>query len=104
MRRIAFWNILLKDIRSYYLKPPNISWGMDAPVLAEVLATSSAEPGMFSERMSASSMLIMTTIHRVESRTLVSRSFVGGVLIFTFSLLCASGGRVSQRASAKAGF
>jgi len=25
-RWIAFWNILVKDVRSYYLKPPNISW------------------------------------------------------------------------------
>jgi len=24
-RWIAFWNILLKDVRTYYLKPPNIS-------------------------------------------------------------------------------
>ena len=30
--RIAFWNILLKDIRSYYLKPPNISWGILFPL------------------------------------------------------------------------
>jgi len=22
---IAFWNILVKDMRTYYLKPPNIS-------------------------------------------------------------------------------
>ncbi len=30
--RIAFWNILVKDIRSYYLKPPNISWGIVFPL------------------------------------------------------------------------
>jgi ABC-2 type transport system permease protein len=29
---IAFWNILLKDMRNYYLKPPNISWGIIFPV------------------------------------------------------------------------
>lgn len=28
---IAFWNILLKDMRNYYLKPPNISWGIVFP-------------------------------------------------------------------------
>ncbi|MFP4499883.1 MAG: ABC transporter permease [Candidatus Hydrogenedentota bacterium] len=28
---IAFWNILVKDMRSYYLKPPNISWGLVFP-------------------------------------------------------------------------
>jgi len=30
-RWIAFWSILLKDMRSYYLKPPNISWGLIFP-------------------------------------------------------------------------
>ncbi len=29
---IAFWNILVKDIRTYYLKPPNISWGLIFPL------------------------------------------------------------------------
>jgi len=28
---IAFSNILLKDMRNYYLKPPNISWGIIFP-------------------------------------------------------------------------
>lgn len=30
--RVAFWNILLKDARSYYLKPPNVSWGIVFPL------------------------------------------------------------------------
>jgi ABC-2 type transport system permease protein len=30
-RWIAFWNILAKDVRTYYLKPPNISWGLIFP-------------------------------------------------------------------------
>jgi ABC-2 type transport system permease protein len=30
---IAFWNILAKDMRSYYLKPPNISWGLLFPLV-----------------------------------------------------------------------
>ena len=29
---IPFWNILLKDLRAYYLKPPNISWGIIFPL------------------------------------------------------------------------
>jgi len=29
---IAFWSILRKDMRSYYLKPPNISWGLIFPL------------------------------------------------------------------------
>jgi ABC-2 type transport system permease protein len=31
-RWIAFWNILIKDVRTYYLKPPNISWGIIFPL------------------------------------------------------------------------
>ncbi|MFW5874897.1 MAG: ABC transporter permease [bacterium] len=29
---IAFINILLKDMRTYYLKPPNVSWGLIFPL------------------------------------------------------------------------
>jgi ABC-2 type transport system permease protein len=29
---IAFWNIVLKDMRAYYLKPPNVSWGLIFPL------------------------------------------------------------------------
>jgi ABC-2 type transport system permease protein len=29
---IAYWNILAKDLRSYYLKPPNVSWGVIFPL------------------------------------------------------------------------
>ena len=29
---IAFWNILFKDMRTYYLKPPNVSWGLIFPL------------------------------------------------------------------------
>jgi len=29
---IVFWNILAKDMRTYYLKPPNISWGLIFPL------------------------------------------------------------------------
>jgi ABC-2 type transport system permease protein len=29
---IAFWSILLKDMRTYYLKPPNVSWGIIFPL------------------------------------------------------------------------
>jgi ABC-2 type transport system permease protein len=31
-RWIAFWNILLKDTKAYYLKPPNVSWGLIFPL------------------------------------------------------------------------
>jgi ABC-2 type transport system permease protein len=31
-RWIAFWSIVAKDMRAYYLKPPNISWGIIFPL------------------------------------------------------------------------
>lgn len=31
-RWIAVWSIVRKDMRAYYLKPPNISWGLIFPV------------------------------------------------------------------------
>jgi ABC-2 type transport system permease protein len=29
---IAFWNIFLKDFKTYYIKPPNLSWGIIFPI------------------------------------------------------------------------
>jgi ABC-2 type transport system permease protein len=31
-KTIAFWSILMKDMKNYYLKPPNISWGIIFPI------------------------------------------------------------------------
>jgi len=31
-RWIAFWSIMAKDVRAYYLKPPNVSWGLIFPL------------------------------------------------------------------------
>ncbi len=31
-RWVVFWNIVRKDMRTYYLKPPNISWGLIFPL------------------------------------------------------------------------
>jgi ABC-2 type transport system permease protein len=29
---LAYWSILIKDMKNYYLKPPNISWGIIFPI------------------------------------------------------------------------
>jgi ABC-2 type transport system permease protein len=34
---VAFWSILTKDMRTYYLKPPNMSWGIIFPVAWTVM-------------------------------------------------------------------
>jgi len=52
-RWIAFWNIMLKDVQAYYLKPPNISWGIIFPI---------AWTGMFFIRSGSSSDNILTLL------------------------------------------
>lgn len=43
---IAFWNILAKDMRTYYLKPPNISWGLLFPLVWVVMFSIRSGLGM----------------------------------------------------------
>jgi ABC-2 type transport system permease protein len=50
---IAFWNILVKDMRSYYLKPPNVSWGIIFPL---------AWTGMFFIRSGSGLESVMTLL------------------------------------------
>jgi len=40
----GIWAIMLKDLRAYYFKPPNVSWGILLP-LAFVLAFAIRDPG-----------------------------------------------------------
>jgi ABC-2 type transport system permease protein len=40
----GIWYIMIKDLRAYYFKPPNVSWGILLP-LAFVLAFSIRDPG-----------------------------------------------------------
>ncbi len=76
---IAFWNILLKDMRNYYLKP-NISWGIIFPfawTLMFFLKSGSAVdirailPGVvaLSILFSTTSMLSVTITFRRRSRS-----------------------------------
>jgi ABC-2 type transport system permease protein len=50
---IAFWSILLKDMGTYYLKPPNVSWGLIFPL---------AWTGMFFIRSATGPDSIMTLL------------------------------------------
>ncbi len=52
-RWIAFWNILMKDVRTYYLKPPNVSWGLLFPL---------AWTGMFFLRSQANARDILSIL------------------------------------------
>ncbi len=44
----GIWYIMLKDLRAYYFKPPNVSWGILFP-LAFVLAFAIRDPGNLEE-------------------------------------------------------
>jgi len=44
-RWIAFWSIFVKDLRAYYLKPPNVSWGLIFPLTWIVIV--GTLPGVF---------------------------------------------------------
>jgi ABC-2 type transport system permease protein len=66
---IAFWNILAKDMRTYYLKPPNISWGIIFPL---------AWAGMFFLRSGA---------HPNELRALIPGVMTLSIIFGTTSLL-----------------
>jgi len=43
---IAFWNILRKDMRTYYLKPPNLSWGIIFPLAWTLMLFIRSGPGV----------------------------------------------------------
>jgi ABC-2 type transport system permease protein len=62
---IAFWNILMKDIKTYYLKPPNISWGIIFPLswtLMQIIRSGqSVEIGELLPGLMAMSILFGTT-------------------------------------------
>ena len=50
---LAFWSIVRKDMQTYYLKPPNISWGLIFPV---------AWTGMFFIRSSSGLENVLTLL------------------------------------------
>ena len=77
--RIAFWNILKKDIKNYYLKPPNISWGIIFPLswtLMQLIRNPSGNivellPGLISMSVlfGTTSMLAVTITFERSSRS-----------------------------------
>lgn len=59
---IAFWNIVAKDMRTYYLKPPNISWGIIFPL---------AWTGMFFIKSGSSLEAIITLLPGVVAMSIL---------------------------------
>lgn len=61
---IAFWNILKKDLKNYYLKPPNISWGIIFPIswtLMQFISTPEKSPLTLLPGLISMSVLFGTT-------------------------------------------
>lgn len=62
---IAFWNILKKDVKNYYLKPPNISWGIIFPLswtlMQFIIATDSPDMRQLLPGLISMSVLFGTT-------------------------------------------
>lgn len=78
---IAFWNIMSKDMRTYYLKPPNVSWGLIFPLAWTAMffirsgsgigSISSLLPGMtaVSVLFGTTSMLAVTVTFEKKNRS-----------------------------------
>ena len=73
-RWIAFWNILRKDMRTYYLKPPNISWGILFPV-AWTLMFFIKSPSGLDVRSLLPGVMVLSTLFGTTSMLAVTITF-----------------------------
>lgn len=71
---IAFWNILKKDIQNYYLKPPNISWGIIFP-LSWTLMQLIRSPGTIEIRDLLPGLMSMSVLFGTTSMLAVTITF-----------------------------
>jgi ABC-2 type transport system permease protein len=74
---VAFWNILKKDIQNYYLKPPNISWGIIFPLSWTLmqLIRSSGGMNMSDIRMLLPGLMAMSVLFGTTSMLAVTITF-----------------------------
>jgi len=71
---IAFASILIKDMRSYYLKPPNISWGLIFPI-AWTLMFFIRSPGAFEVRELLPGVISLSILFGTTSMLAVTITF-----------------------------
>lgn len=71
---IAFSSILIKDMRSYYLKPPNISWGLIFPI-AWTLMFFIRSPGSFEVRELLPGVISLSILFGTTSMLAVTITF-----------------------------
>lgn len=74
---IAFWSILKKDIHNYYLKPPNISWGIIFPLSWTLmqLIRSSGEMNLSEIRELLPGLMAMSVLFGTTSMLAVTITF-----------------------------
>ncbi|MGI6173304.1 MAG: ABC transporter permease [Christensenellales bacterium] len=72
-RWIAFWNILKKDVKNYYLKPPNISWGIIFPLSWTLMQLIRSPNGSFLELLSG--LISMSVLFGTTSMLAVTITF-----------------------------
>ena len=71
---IAFWSILRKDIKTYYLKPPNISWGFIFPISWTLMQFMRA-PGALDIRTFLPGLMAMCVLFGTTSMLAVTITF-----------------------------
>jgi len=72
---IAFWNILLKDMRAYYLKPPNISWGLVFPLAWTAMFFIKSGSGLESIRALLPGLMAVSVLFGTTSMLAVTVTF-----------------------------
>jgi ABC-2 type transport system permease protein len=72
---IAFWSILAKDMRTYYLKPPNISWGLIFPVAWTAMFFIRSGSGLYSIRALLPGVMAVSVLFGTTSMLAVTVTF-----------------------------
>ena len=74
-RWIAFWNIMAKDMGSYYLKPPNISWGLVFPLAWTAMFFIKSGQGLESAREVLPGVMAVSVLFGTTSMLAVTVTF-----------------------------
>jgi len=74
-RWIAYWNILAKDMRLYYLKPPNVSWGIIFPLAWTAMFFIKSGSGLESVRSLLPGVMAVSVLFGTTSMLAVTVTF-----------------------------
>lgn len=74
-RWTACWNIVLKDMKAYYLKPPNVSWGLLFPLAWAGMFLIRSEQGVHSLVSVLPGMITLSVLFGTSSMLAVAVTF-----------------------------